>query len=62
MSLKLFLCKLGLHKWHYYKRAVTPKDSYYQKDNTNILECRRCIYCEKIQESVFGYTWEGRKR
>ena len=62
MSFKLFLCKIGLHKWIYYKRRVTQKDKIYIRDITLVLECRRCSKCEKIEESVFGQTWEGKVR
>lgn len=57
MSLKLFLCKLGFHKWMYYQRPINYKDNEFVKDNTHTLEVRRCVKCEKIEESVFGYTW-----
>lgn len=62
MSFKLFLCKLGFHNWMYYKREVNSRDSDFHKRNTRTLEVRRCIKCEKIQESVFGYTWDGKFR
>jgi hypothetical protein len=62
MSFKLFLCRLGLHKWFYYKRKVNHNDSDYFKDTTHTVECRRCVKCERIEESVFGYTWQGKFR
>jgi hypothetical protein len=62
MSFRLFLCKLGFHKWEYYKRPVNIKDSEEDRENTYAMECRRCAHCEKVEESVFGYTWKGKFR
>lgn len=39
MNFKLFLCKLGFHKWEYRKRPIL-----HYKDTI-----RNCIKCEKIQ-------------
>jgi hypothetical protein len=62
MSFKLFLCKIGFHKWFYYKRSLCIEEQMDMDCITGIMECRRCMKCERIQESVFGHTWEGRHR
>jgi hypothetical protein len=62
MSFKLFLCRLGFHKWLYYKREFNSKDSFYNEDFMQIMHCRRCVKCEKIEESHFGHTWNDKFR
>ena len=58
MSFKLFLCRLGFHKWQYRKRKVHHNDSDFFKETTHMVEQRVCSKCERLEESVFGYTWQ----
>jgi len=60
--IKLILCKLGLHKWQYYQRKIHHNDNDYFRDTTHTIEQRKCIICERLEESVYGYTWRNIER
>jgi len=50
MSLKLFFCRLGFHKWTRLKSIKI--------DDFLFIKRRICIKCEKLQrQNIFGGIW-----
>lgn len=62
MSFKLFLCKIGIHNWQYYQRPVNFLDDYYTKETTHSVEQRKCIHCERLEESIHGMNYHKIER